>query len=201
MPAVIRLATAYDADAIAAIYAPFCENTPVSFETLALAADEIAQRIRKITGRYPWLVLEKGSEITGYVYAGPHRERAAYQWSVEVTAYVRPQSHRRGVGRTLYSVLFQLLRRQGYYKAYAGITLPNPASVGLHQATGFEPVGVYDKVGYKLGAWHNVGWFQLTLQPEQLDPAPPLPVDAVIESPEWRQAISAGIAYYSKQQV
>ena len=136
MTAVIRLATSYDADSIAAVYAPFCENTPISFETVAPTTEEMAKRIRKITEGYPWLVLEEGGEITGYVYASPHRERAAYQWSVDVTAYVQPQSHRRGVGRTLYSILFQLLRLQGYYKAYAGITLPNPASVGLHQAMG-----------------------------------------------------------------
>src|SRR5437870_8543284 len=118
----IRLAVSADAAPIAAIYAPFCTETPVSFETTPPTTDEMAARIRKITERLPWLVLEQGGEIAGYVYAGPHRERAAYQWSVDVAAYVAPSYRRRGVGRALYTTLLRILALQGYFKAYAGIT-------------------------------------------------------------------------------
>src|SRR5262249_41596064 len=133
----IRLATSDDAAQVAAIYAPFCTDTAISFETVAPSAEEMAQRIRNIIERFPWLVLDDDGRIAGYVYASPHRERAAYRWSVDVTAYVAGEFRRSGVGRALYTALFQILAAQGYIKAYAGVTLPNPGSVGLHEAVGF----------------------------------------------------------------
>jgi hypothetical protein len=93
--------------------------------------------------------------------------------------------------------LFQLLRRQGYFKAYAGITLPNSASIGLHEAVGFRLVGVYAGVGYKQGAWHDVSWYQVALQPERLNPDPPAPVSA-IESADWADAVSEGLRHYRR---
>ena len=159
MTALIRLASPGDASQIAAIYAPFCTDTTVSFETVAPSPEEMAQRIVKITERLPWLVLDDNGQIAGYVYASPHRERAAYSWSVDVAAYVAADHRRRGMGRALYTALFRILTAQGYFKAYAGVTLPNPASVGLHEAVGFERVGEYRGVGYKLGAWHDVRWY------------------------------------------
>ena len=180
MSAVIRLAVPEDATAVAAIYAPFCTDTPVSFEMVAPTAEEMAQRIRRITERLPWLVLEHNEQIAGYVYASQHRERAAYQWAVDVTAYVAPGSQRKGVGRALYTALFHILAQQGYFNAYAGVTLPNPASVGLHEAMGFEPVGVYRGVGYKMEAWHDVAWYALSLQPPRADPDPPRSVHEVL---------------------
>lgn len=107
-----------------------------------------------------------------------------------------PNYQRHGVGRALYTTLFELLRMLGYYKAYAGITLPNPESVSLHTALGFEPVGVYSGVGYKLGAWHDVSWYQLSLQPEQPEPAVPQPVTSILGSPEWAEAVQRGLAHY-----
>jgi phosphinothricin acetyltransferase len=192
MADVIRLARAADAAQIAAIYAPFCTDTAVSFETVAPSPEEMAQRIGKITERFPWLVLEAEGRIAGYVYASAHRERAAYRWSVDVTAYVAADFQRRGVGLALYTALFRVLAAQGYFKAYAGVTLPNPGSVGLHEAVGFERVGEYRGVGYKLGAWHDVRWYQRALQPERPDPPPPRPLAAIHVSEAWNVAMSAG---------
>jgi L-amino acid N-acyltransferase YncA len=195
---VIRLALPSDSPSIAAIYAPFCRETPVSFETDAPTSEEMAQRIRKITERLPWLVLEQDGEIAGYVYASPHRERAAYQWSVDVAAYVAAAYRRRGVGRALYTALLRILALQGYFKAYAGITLPNPSSVGLHEAMGFAPVGIYRGVGYKLGAWHDVAWYQLILQPERSEPLPPRSISVVAATSDWTEAIAAGQVLYQE---
>jgi phosphinothricin acetyltransferase len=131
------------------------------------------QRITKVLENYPWLVWEEDSQIIGYVYACAHRERAAYRWSVDTAVYVRPQNHRRGLGRTMYTELFRVLVSQGYINAYAGVTLPNPASVRLHESMGFEPVGVYRQVGFKCNAWYDVAWFQKLLQPRPAAPALP----------------------------
>jgi phosphinothricin acetyltransferase len=130
--------------------------------------------------------------VAGYVYACGHRERAAYRWAVEVTAYVAADYRRRGLGRALYTSLFSILRRQGYFKAFAGITLPNEPSVRLHETLGFEPIGVYRGVGYKLGRWLDVGWWQKSLQPERLDPPPPQPIGKLRESDAVAAALAEG---------
>ena len=152
-----------DAAACAAIYTPYVRDTPISLEEEPPTASEIAGRIETTTKTHPWLVAEDESGLTGYAYATRHRERACYRWAADVTVYVAPQSQRRGVGRALYEALFEALAHQGFRTACAGITLPNAASVGLHQALGFEPVGVYRKIGWKFGSWHDVGWWQLEL--------------------------------------
>ena len=174
MSALIRLATLADAEAIREIYAPFCEGTPVSFETEAPDIEEMRRRIAKTLEALPWLVREQDGEVLGYAYASQHRERAAYRWSVDVSAYVRDGHRRRGVGRALYSRLFELLRQQGFYTALAGITLPNPGSVGLHESLGFEIVGTYRRIGFKCGAWHDVAWYQLPLREFTAEPAEPI---------------------------
>jgi len=193
----IRLASPDDAAAVAAIYGPFCESTAVSFEYVAPSAEEIANRIRTTTAQFPWLVLDDDGQVAGYAYASRHRERAAYRWAVDVAVYVRPTHRRRGVGRALYATLFELLRLQGYFKAFAGIALPNSASAGLHEAVGFTVLGLYKGVGYKHGAWHDVVWYQMSLQPERLNPDPPAPVSAV-ESASWKQAVSEGLKHYTR---
>jgi phosphinothricin acetyltransferase len=152
----------------------------VSFEVVAPNAGEMAARIAAVTEQYPWLVLDRAGGIAGYAYATKHRERAAYAWAVDTAVYVEAAARRSGVGRALYDKLFALLVEQGYFVACAGIALPNPASVALHTAVGFTPVGTYHKVGYKLGAWHDVAWFERRLQPERPDPPPPRPVSAVL---------------------
>jgi L-amino acid N-acyltransferase YncA len=174
MAALIRFAATDDAEAVRDIYAPFCGvGSAVSFETVAPSVDEMRSRIVRTLEQFPYLVCERGDALAGYVYAGPYRERAAYQWSVEVTAYVHTAHRRTGVGRALYTALFALLRAQGYICAFAGITLPNPASVALHTTMRFEPVGIYKSVGFKCGAWQDVGWWRLLLRPLPENPSPP----------------------------
>ncbi len=167
----LRVATPEDAPAITAIYAPIVASTAISFELEPPSVDEMRGRILATLARLPWLVSEDDSgAVNGYAYAGTHRERPAYQWSVDVTAYVREDARGNGVGKRLYGVLCEELARLGYFQAFAGIALPNRASVALHEALGFHPLGVYRSVGFKLGAWHDVGWWQKTLR-EPADPA------------------------------
>ena len=189
----IRLATELDATQIAEIYAPIVRDTVISFEVEAPTADEMRHRIEYTLERFPWLVYERRGRVVGYAYAGEHSPRAAYRWSVAVSAYVHESERRRGVARALYTSLFAALVLQGFYNAYAGITLPNPASVGLHEALGFEPVGVYRGVGYKLGAWLDVGWWQLSLQERVASPQPPATLPEVRSSEGWNAALASGL--------
>ena len=190
--ASVRLANPEDAGPIRIIYESVVAQTAISFETHPPGVEEMRQRIEKILEKYPWLVCERGGEVLGYAYASQHRGRSAYQWSVDVSVYVHPDARRGGVGRALYRSLFEVLRRQGFYHALAGIALPNPGSVGLHESLGFQPVGVYRAVGYKLGAWHDVGWWHLVLQPPPPLPAPPVGLPDLIGKPVWDEALAAG---------
>ena len=192
MPPTIRLAMPDDAEQVQAIYAPYC-HTPISFESEPPSVKEMRGRLTKVLGEYPWLLCEHGGEVLGYVYATQHRERAAYRWSVDTTVYVRQGRQRRGLGRALYTSLLAVLPLQGYANAYAGVTLPNPASVGLHTALGFQSVGVYRQVGFKCGAWHDVAWFQRPLQPLLDEPSPPRRVDEVRHTAEWVEALGGGL--------
>lgn len=180
---MIRLARTEDAAAIRAVYAPYVD-TPITFETEAPSVLEMGDRIAKILAAYPWLVEEQDGAILGYAYASQHRARAAYRWSVDVTVYVREGGHRKGIGRDLYRALFDILRAQRFRAAFAGITLPNAASVGLHEALGFSAVGVYRNVGYKAEAWRDVGWWQLDLGGPAGAPQEPLPM-AELSLPEY----------------
>jgi len=164
-----------DAESIATIYRPAVEASSASFEETAPDAANMARRIQRILRRTPWLVAdEHGTGVIGYAYARRHHERAGYRWSVDVSAYVRPDRLGRGVGRQLYNVLIPTLRRQGFVNVYAGIALPNPASVALHESTGMRQIGVYRQIGYKLGAWHDVAWYGMQINPPE--PRPPRPV-------------------------
>jgi L-amino acid N-acyltransferase YncA len=159
----IRSIELSDAEAVRDIYAPFVSDNATSFETEPPDTAAIQQRIRDLTVQYPWLVFESDGKVLGYAYASSYRARTAYQWCVEVSVYVHEKARKCGVGRALYLSLFEVLRRQGYANAYGGITLPNPASVGLHESLGFTTIGVYSRVGYKFGQWHDVIWLQLRL--------------------------------------
>ena len=194
--ATIRLATERDAEQIAAIYAPNVTYTIISFELEPPTAEEMRRRIEFTLQRYPWLVCERhDGRILGYAYAGAHGSRAAYRWSVDVSVYVHEEARRMGVGRGLYASLFAALVLQGFYNAYAGATLPNPASVGLHESVGFRPVGVYRGVGYKLGAWHDVVWWHLPLRERVVDPDPPAELPWVVGSEEWDAALTSGLSF------
>ncbi len=189
----IRLATEGDAGEISAIYAPVVRETIISFETEPPSTDEVRRRIVNTLEQFPWLVYERYGRVSGYAYAATHRSRSAYQWCADVSAYVREDERRAGVGRALYTSLNTVLALQGYYNAYAGIALPNPASVRLHESVGFRPVGVYRETGYKLGAWHDVGWWQLSIRERATDPDPPVNLPAIQESNELDAALASGL--------
>lgn len=168
----IRIATPKDASEITSIYAPIVRDTIISFELESPSVDEMRSRIEGTLKTHPWLVsLDDAGAVNGYVYASKHRERLAYQWSVDVTAYVREDSRGRGIGRALYRRLFSELAELGYFQAFGGIALPNLASIALHEAVGFKHIGTYKRVGFKLGAWHDVGWWQKELR-DSGEPAP-----------------------------
>jgi phosphinothricin acetyltransferase len=170
-PVTIRAADPErDSAACATIYAPHVTAQATSFEEVAPNAEEFAARIARISVAHPWLVAESGGEVIGYAYACQHRQRPAYRWAVDVSAYVADGQRRKGVGRGLYEVLFERLRQQRFRMACAGITLPNEASVVLHESLGFVAVGVFHNVGWKAGAWRDVGWWELDLGPAGDDP-------------------------------
>jgi L-amino acid N-acyltransferase YncA len=192
MTATIRTATTADGEQIAAIYAPSVVSAATSFEMDLPTGAEMARRVADALVTHPWLVAERGGELLGYARGGRFRERAAYGWSVETSVYIRGGVHRTGVGRALYTALFEILVLQGYYVAYAGATLPNDASAGLHESMGFTPVGIFRAAGNKFGVWHDVGWWQRLLQPLTSDPPPPKPLAAVIDSPAYACALANG---------
>jgi phosphinothricin acetyltransferase len=169
----VRPATVADGEACAAVYAPYVTQAAVSFETDPPTAAEMAARIAAAAERHAWLVLEDDGRVVGYAYGGPHQTRAAYRWSCEVSVYLEPGRRRTGGGRALYEALLDRLTERGFRMAIAGMTLPNDASVGLHRAMGFEPVGTYRRIGYKHGAWHDVAWVQRPLSREADPPAEP----------------------------
>jgi L-amino acid N-acyltransferase YncA len=188
----IRLAQPNDAACIRDIYAPYCESTCVSFETVAPTVDQLQERMNRITVGYPWLVGEIDGQVAGYVYASQYRERAAYRWTVEVAIYVAASHQRRGLGRALYDTLFSILRQQGFFKALAGISLPNAASVGLHEHVGFRSMAVFHGVGHKCDRWVDVGWWQLELQPHRPNPPDPRPFSELRDAPDVAEALARG---------
>lgn len=176
----IRFATPADVPAILAIYAPYITNSVVSFEYEVPTLAEFSERVRAIQTQFPYVVAERDGRVLGYAYASKHRDRTAYQWSVETSVYVHPDGHRQGIARQLYTTLLAYLRRQGYINAFAGITAPNPESEAFHRVMGFEYLGTFTNIGYKMGAWHSVAWFQLVLQTYQSNPPVPLPIGQVL---------------------
>ena len=194
MKAAIRLANESDALKMLAIYAPVVRETSISFEIEPPSKAEFERRIQNYQQQMPWLVCEINGELLGYAYSTPYRTRAAYQWSVESSVYVNVEHRRKGVAKALYTSLFRLLQLQGYYNVFAAIALPNPGSVAVHEAVGFSPVGVFQRVGYKFGKWHDVGWWQLSLHQEL-----PLPINSPLSLLEiqklslWNEALRSGL--------
>jgi L-amino acid N-acyltransferase YncA len=170
MPTV-RDATEHDAAACAAIYAPYVTDTVITFESEPPTAEEMAQRIATAQRTHAWLVLVDDGRVVGYAYGGPFRSREAWRWSCEVSVYLETGRRRGGGGRALYEALLERLTDRGYRTAVAGMTLPNEASEGLHRAMGFEPVGVYPRIGWKFGQWHDVAFAQRPLGPSDAPPA------------------------------
>jgi phosphinothricin acetyltransferase len=191
---LLRLARTADAPALAAIYGHYVAATPISFETAPPPPEEMARRLTALEPHAPWLVCERAGKLLGYAYLSQHHERAAYAWSVDCAVYVASDRRGEGVGRSLYTALFALAALQGFYAVHAGISLPNAASVGLHEAFGFRQVALYPKVGFKFGAWHDVGWWQLELRERVGEPAAPrTPGEArAASAAEWAAALAAG---------
>jgi L-amino acid N-acyltransferase YncA len=192
MESTIRLVNTEDAEEIQTIYVPHIRDSAVSFEFDPPTTEEMIHRIEEDHPHLPWLVCESDA-ILGYAYAGPHRGRDAYQWSVDSSVYVREEYQRNGIARGLYTSLFEILRLQGFYNVYAGATLPNPASVGFHESIGFEPIGVYESVGFKDGDWHDVRWWHKLLDEYPASPAPPMTVQEAQQREGWDDAITTGI--------
>ncbi len=169
----MRDASERDAEACAAIYAPYVSGTAITFETDPPSAGEMAERIASASRRHAWLVLEDAGRVVGYAYGAQFHPRAAYRWSCEVSVYLELGRRRTGGGRALYEALLARLASRGFRVAIAGMTLPNDASVALHRALGFEQVGTYRRIGFKLGEWHDVAWTQLSLSAGADPPAEP----------------------------
>ncbi|MDC0435279.1 GNAT family N-acetyltransferase [bacterium] len=156
----IRRAILSDAEQISAIYFPIVKDTNISFETDPPGSEEIARRINTTLTTHEWLVAYDQSGIAGYAYASQYRPRHAYRFAVETTAYVHERCRGLGIGKSLYEALFESLDSMKFHTAYAGIALPNPASVALHMAVGFKSIGVFEEAGLKFENWHDVSWWQ-----------------------------------------
>lgn len=181
----IRLISENDSREVLKIYKPYVINTIVSFEYEAPSPDEFLLRIQNNVSEYPWLVCLYGNKIIGYAYASKHRYRTAYQWSCESTVYLLTEYHRKGIARILYKTLFCILKVQGYFNVYAGVSLPNEKSVGFHQSMGFKKVGIYKKTGYKFNKWHDVEWFQFQLQRHIDNPQIPKTMQSIMNTDEF----------------
>jgi phosphinothricin acetyltransferase len=188
----VRIATPQDAGAVAGIYLPYVRDTAISFETTTPDIEEMRSRITKTLARLPWLVVTDDERVKGYACASPHRERDAYRWCADVSLYLDESIHRRGHGRRLYTALFNVLGAQGYVNAYAGIALPNLASVGLHEALGFTPVGIFHGVGFKHETWWDVGWWHRRLVDPPRPPHEPLPWSQLSD-----QTVDSALAAYT----
>ena len=192
MASNIRLATEADAAQMLAIYEPFVRESPITFEVVPPSVDDFRAHVTETMESLPWLVCEADGSVWGFAYGSRHRPREAYQWSADCSIYTHAGQRRRGVGRALYTSLFACLRVLGYYNVYAGITLPNAPSVALHEVLGFTAVGVYRSVGYKMGAWHDVGWWHLALREHGPVESPPRRLKDVVGTLEWRRALAEG---------
>ncbi len=186
----VRLATPEDGPACAAIYAPYVTDTAVSFELVPPNGSEMGARIARTIERTPWVVVEVDGVVRGYAYGTRHRDRAAYDWTVETTVYVDRDLTRMGLGRAAMCALLAILRLQGAHLAVAGITPPNPGSVGLHLALGFGRVGEFGAIGWKFGRWHGVEWLALELGPREEDPSPLVPLPDLAGTPELAAALA-----------
>lgn len=168
----IRLAEREDLASVVAISNWAAVNTLANFATEPEPERQWIAAWEATRANHPWLVAVDGERVIGFAKSGPHRARGAYAWSADVSVYVDPSAHRRGVGGALYARFLPLLRAQGYALLLAGITQPNPGSVRLHEKFGFVRCGTYHRVGWKFGGWHDVGYWELDLAPDRAAPSP-----------------------------
>lgn len=194
MSVIFRLATIEDASKIQVIYAPIVEDTFISFEETVPDISDIQNRIQKTLKQYPYLICEINGQVAGYAYASAFRPRAAYQWVTETTIYVHPDYHRRGIARGLYTTLLNVLREQGYLNVIGVIALPNDASVNLHEKLGFEKIGVFENMGYKINGWRDTDWWQLELNPMPSNPKPPQPIENISNTEIFQELLIQGQA-------
>jgi len=185
----IRLATEADVTSILEIYFPFIAETVITFEYEVPTLTEFSKRMANIQKKYPWIVCEVNGAVVGYAYASQFNERAAYDWSIDFSIYIKSQYHRQKIGKALYFTLCELLKLQGYYNAYAGIAMPNIKSESFHQSFGFMPIGVYHNVGYKFGDWRDVKWFELRIQDYSQPPLRPQIIDEINNTFEFKTII------------
>jgi L-amino acid N-acyltransferase YncA len=194
----IRLINEADAQAVLTIYKYYVDHTIISFEYEAPTLEEYIQRISVNTEKYPWLVCLNNNKIIGFAYGSTHRYRTAYQWSPESTIYIAPDFHTKGIGKILYKTLFEILKLQGYYNVFAGVALPNQKSIGFHQAMGFEEIGIFKKVGYKHGNWHDTHWFQLSLNEYKPNPTTPQLFKDIVQTNEFTTIMNSANTQLNK---
>ena len=194
---VVRQATTADVEAILNIYAKYVSDTTVSFEVEVPTVEAFQKRMEQIQAQFPWLVCEIGGVVAGYAYASKHAQRAAYRWSADLSVYIDEKYHRCHIAAALYDALFAMLRAQGYYTAYAGVSTPNPKSEAFHLAQGFTVVGVYPNVGYKLGTWCTLTWYGLTLQEYVPAPQEPKLLSEALKEPEIKEILSNSVQMVS----
>lgn len=194
MHPTIRLAAQSDVPGILEIYSPFILETAVTFEETVPDEESFWKRIQEIMTELPFLVCEIDGRIAGYAYASGYRSRASYRWAKEVSVYVHPDFHRKRVAQALYTSLNEMVRYQGIADLLAIITMPNESSVAFHEQFGYRKCGEFSKVGYKLGQWQNVGWFELFLQDEAQTPKDRiLTLNQIIGLPIFQEAIQNGL--------
>ena len=179
---IIRLASSTDAPGILAVYRPYIENTVITFEETVPSREAFTERVEGILAQFPYLVCARDEDILGYAYAGPYRGRAAYRWDTELSIYLSPTVHGKGLGGILYGALLDLVTLQGYYNAYGCITYPNEKSRAMHLRLGFQECGFFHSAGYKAGRWWDVFWMEKRLQQAGDPPADPLPFPLLPEA-------------------
>jgi L-amino acid N-acyltransferase YncA len=187
----IRLINETDTQAVLDIYKYYVDHTIISFEYEVPTNEEYIERIKTNTDKYSWLVCLCNNKIVGFAYGSAHRCRTAYQWSPESTIYLAPDFQTKGIGRILYETLFSLLKVQGYYNVFAGVALPNEKSIGFHKALGFEEIGIFKKIGYKHGNWHDTHWFQLHLTEHIFNPTTPKKLHEVVSCSVFQTILTA----------
>jgi L-amino acid N-acyltransferase YncA len=195
----IRMADPGDSAPILEIYKSYILDSVISFELTVPSQKEFAERIRHYTSEAPWLLCWEQNQLAGYAYASPHRSRGAYQWNREVSVYTNEQFKREGIASVLYQCLFDLLRVQGFSNALAGIVQPNDASVKFHKKMGFQLVGTYRNIGYKIGNWHSVSWYELFLQPPDFIPRQLIPTSDLIKMEKYKEVLKNGEAILSNR--